>query len=93
MISVSGKNWEELRFNKRLVEKVKIDNDFSEILSKLIISREFSETEIFTIKNEFNPINMIAGKNINLKYLNIDLFNYLDLFFSLIKFSNPLPKD
>ena len=33
------------------------------------------------------------GKNINLKYLNIDLFNYLDLFFSLIKFSNPLPKD
>ena len=32
MISVSGKNWEELRFNKRLVEKVKIDNDFSEIL-------------------------------------------------------------
>ena len=54
MISVSGKNWEELRFNKRLVEKVKIDNDFSEILSKLIISRGFSETEIFTIKNELN---------------------------------------
>ena len=54
MISVSGKNWEELRFNKRLVQKVKIDNDFSEILSKLIISRGFSETEIFTIKNELN---------------------------------------
>ncbi len=54
MISVSGKNWEELRFNKRLVEKVKIDNDLSDILSKLIISREFSKTEIFTIKNKLN---------------------------------------
>ena len=54
MISVSGKNWEELGFNKRLVEKVKIDNDLSDILSKLIISREFSETEIFTIKNKLN---------------------------------------
>ena len=45
-----GKNWEELRFNKRLVEKVKIDNDFSEILSKLIIVE--GSLEIFTIKNE-----------------------------------------
>ena len=33
MISISGKNWEELYANKRLVEKIKIDHDLNDIQS------------------------------------------------------------
>ncbi len=54
MISISGKNWEELKSNKRLVEKIKIDHNLSEIQAKLIISRSFSDEEIYTIKNDLN---------------------------------------
>ena len=39
MISVSGKYWEEVSVNKRLVDKVKIDCNFSGLISKLIINR------------------------------------------------------
>tara|TARA_Y100000768_G_scaffold359222_1_gene315579 strand:- start:301 stop:549 length:249 start_codon:yes stop_codon:yes gene_type:complete len=52
MISVSGKNWEEIFFKKRLVEKVSLDHDFSQILSKIIVNRNFSETEIYSINHE-----------------------------------------
>ena len=51
MKSVSGKNWEEIRLSKRLIEKVKIDHNLNDIQSKLVISRNFSEEEIFLIKN------------------------------------------
>tara|TARA_Y100000591_G_scaffold307479_1_gene306897 strand:- start:75 stop:1775 length:1701 start_codon:yes stop_codon:yes gene_type:complete len=51
MISVSGKNWEEIFFKKRLVEKIKLDHNFSEILSKILVFRNFSETEIYSINN------------------------------------------
>ena len=37
MISVSGKTWTQQKLNKNLVEKVKQDYGFSEILSQLII--------------------------------------------------------
>ncbi len=58
MISVSGKNWEEIFCKKRLVEKIRLDNDFSEIISRILVNRNFSETEIYSINNEvkfFNP--------------------------------------
>ena len=56
MISVSGKNWEEIKTNHRLVEKIKIDNNLNEIQSKLVLSRNYSKEEIYLIKNhiEFN---------------------------------------
>ena len=44
MISVSGRNWEQKKTNKNTVEKIKQDYNFSDILSKLIISRKFDET-------------------------------------------------
>lgn len=59
MISVSGHNWEELTVNKRILEKFKIEYGFSEIISKLIISRDFDKTEIFSLKNNVklsNPL-------------------------------------
>ena len=52
MKSISGKNWEELNLNKRLVDKAKIDHDFDDFQAKVIISRYFTETEIFSIKSK-----------------------------------------
>ena len=40
MKSVSGRNWKESIVNKNLIEKLHQENNFSHILSKLIISRQ-----------------------------------------------------
>ena len=63
MISVSGKNWIEKKINKNSIEKIKQDFNFSEILSRLIISRSFDFTEIHNINN-------------NLEIKNSFLYNY-----------------
>ena len=57
MISVTGKNWEEKKINKNSVEKLKQDHSFSEILSKLIVSRNFDQNEIHLIENDFLCLN------------------------------------
>jgi len=62
MISVSGNKWEQKKNNKNLIEKLKQDHDFSEILSKLIISRKFDNDEINTIDNELK-LNNVFLKN------------------------------
>ena len=62
MISVSGKKWEQKKNNKNLIEKLKQDHDFSEILSKLIISRKFDNDEINTIDNDLK-LNNVFLKN------------------------------
>src|SRR6056300_754868 len=54
MISVSGKNWEELYTNKRLVEKIKIDHGLNDIQSKIVLSRNYTIDEIYLIKNKIN---------------------------------------
>ena len=51
MISVSGKKWEEKITNKNSIEKLKQDYNFSDILSKLIVSRKFDQTELSSIDN------------------------------------------
>src|SRR6056300_664836 len=51
MLSVSSKNWEELSFNKRILAKIKIENNLSEILAKIIIVNKFSNDEIYSINN------------------------------------------
>ena len=48
MISVSGKKWTQQKVNKNLVEKIKQDHGLGNILSQLIISRNFD------IEFEFN---------------------------------------
>ena len=57
MISVSGKKWIEEKVNKNSIEKIKQDFNFSEIISKLIISRNFDYNEIYSIKNPSFIIN------------------------------------
>ena len=51
MISVSGKIWTELEVNKNLVDKFKQDYGFDDVLSKLIISRNYDSSEIYGINN------------------------------------------
>ncbi len=64
MISISGKNWEHKKTNKNLIEKLKQDHNFSEILSKLIITRKFDEAEIYSIDNKLD-LNNVFSKNID----------------------------
>jgi len=52
MISVSGKKWQEKISNKNLIEKIKQDYKFSDILSRLVISRKFDSDELSTINND-----------------------------------------
>ena len=58
MISVSGKKWEEKKTNKNSLEKLKQDYNFSDTLSKLIISRKFDQTELSSIDNHLDLINV-----------------------------------
>ena len=58
MISVSGKIWSEQKVNKNLVEKFKQDYNFGDILSKLIISRNYDASEIYGINNKQKLINI-----------------------------------
>jgi len=66
MISVTGKKWEQKKNNKNSIEKLKQDYNFSEILSKLIISRKFDPTELITIDNVIR-LNNIFFKNDDFK--------------------------
>ena len=54
MNSVSGKIWTQKKLNKNSIEKLKQDFDFSDILSRLVISRKFDETELSSIDNNLN---------------------------------------
>ena len=62
MISVSGKKWELKKTNANKIKKLKQDYKFSEILSKLIVSRKFDQTEISSIDN-YLDLNNIFQKN------------------------------
>ena len=64
MISVSDKKWEEKKVNINLVEKVQQELNFPKILSQLLVSRKFDETEINTINNRLN-LNNVFFKNID----------------------------
>ena len=61
MISVSGKIWTEQKVNKNLVEKFKQDYGFGDILSKLIISRNYDLSEIYGINNKQKLINIFKN--------------------------------
>ncbi len=62
MISVSGKSWKQKKINKNLAEKIKQDYNFSDILSKLVVSRTFDPTELSSINNDL-VLNNVFLKN------------------------------
>tara|TARA_B110000008_G_scaffold127456_1_gene129992 strand:+ start:371 stop:1213 length:843 start_codon:yes stop_codon:yes gene_type:complete len=51
MISVTGKKWTQQKVNKNLVEKVKQDYGLGNILSHLIISKNYDASEIIGINS------------------------------------------
>ena len=57
MQSVSGKHWEELKINKRIFDKIKSENNFPDIINKLILLRNFNKDEIFNINNRIELTN------------------------------------
>jgi len=61
MISISGKKWEQQRINQNLIDKLKQDFDFSDILSRLIISRKFDDDEIATIDTDLDLNNVFLN--------------------------------
>jgi len=61
MISVSGKKWEQKKINQNLVDKLKQDFNFSDILSRLIISRKFEDDEIATIDRDLDLNNVFLN--------------------------------
>ena len=58
MISVSGKNWVEQKTNKNSIKKVQQDYNFSEIVSKLIITRNYDLSEINSVNNDLRITNI-----------------------------------
>ena len=77
MISVSGRYWEEQYTSKRLLEKIKIDQNFNEIQSKIILSRNYTNEEIYLIKNKielknpfYNTKDFLSGCQLMEKSLN-----------------------
>jgi len=63
MISLSGKKWIEHKVNKNSVEKIKQDFNFTEILSKLIVSRNYDITEINNINNNLDLTNIFFNNS------------------------------
>jgi single-stranded-DNA-specific exonuclease len=61
MISVSGKKWEQKKINQNLVDKLKQDFNFNDILSRLIISRKFDKDEITTIDTDLELNNVFLN--------------------------------
>ncbi len=57
MKSVSGKYWEEEKINKRIIEKVKIENNFEDLIARQIISKKFQKEEIYLINNRIDLVN------------------------------------
>ena len=66
MISVSGRNWEQNKTNKNSVEKLKQNYNFSDIVSKLVISRKFDEIELNSIDSRLH-LNNVFLKNEDFK--------------------------
>ncbi len=66
MISVSNNKWEPKKINQNLVEKLKQDYDFSDILSRLVISRKFDSIELNNINN-YLKLNNVFFKNNDFK--------------------------
>ena len=63
MISVSGKKWEEKVSNKNLIEKLKQDFNLTDIISRLVVSRKFDQTELNSIDNILKLNNVFFNNN------------------------------
>ena len=63
MISISGKKWIEKKVNKNLVEKIKQDFNFNDILARLIVLKKYDITEINNINNNLKLVNIFNNNS------------------------------
>ena len=77
MISVSDNKWIEKKVNKNLVEKIKQDFNFSQTISKFIVSRNFDAFEINNINRNLAITNIFKN--------NTDFNVSVDLLINTIK--------
>ena len=71
MISVSGRNWQERKINVKLVEKIQQDFNYSQTLSRLIVSRNFNKDETYLIDNDLNLSNVFLKNSDFIKSLEL----------------------
>ena len=74
MISISGKIWKQEKINKNLIEKVKQDYGFGDILSRLIISRNYDVSEIYGINN-YQKLTNIFNDDFDFEKASLILLN------------------
>ena len=77
MISISGKEWQEHKIPKRLIDKYSSDFDISENLSKFYLTRNFNKEDIL-IKN-------ITVDNLNIFFKNKDFLLASKMIIDIIK--------
>ena len=63
MFSISGNNWEESFINQRIIDKIKIDHNFSDIVAKIIALRKYNKLEIDSINENIEVINPFLRNN------------------------------
>ena len=63
MFSISGNNWEESFINQRIIDKIKIDHNFSDIVAKIIALRKYDKLEIDSINENIEVINPFLRNN------------------------------
>ena len=71
MISITGKKWVQQKVNKNSVEKIKQDFKFSDIISRLIVLRNFDISEINNINNSLKITNIFKDNDDFYKASNI----------------------
>ncbi|MDA8809699.1 DHH family phosphoesterase, partial [Candidatus Pelagibacter bacterium] len=74
MISISGKIWKQEKINKNLVEKAKQDYGFGDIISQLIISRNYDVSEIYGINN-YQKLTNIFNNDYDFEKASLILLN------------------
>ena len=66
MISISGNEWTEIKYNNLKVQKVSQDYSFSKVISKIILNNNFTKEEIYSIDNLINFKNpFLSDKDFN----------------------------
>ena len=61
MISVSGKNWEEEKFNKRIINKIKVELNLNELIARDIVLKKFDDEELYSLNDDLNLINPFSN--------------------------------
>ena len=71
MKSVSGKYWEEEKYNKRITDKIRIENNLSEFVARQIVSKNFDDEELYSINNNLDLKNPFTKKKDFLNAVNL----------------------